>query len=328
MKPKMLASEAADFLKISLQALHKQLKTKSLDFIKNQNRVYFEHDTARQIFKLSFNPTCWNWLNLKGGVGKTQLSFSTAIRLSLYGAKVAVIDLDQQGNFTQACGINADEHPILIDIMREDLDIYENMVNVLPGLDILPSRIENALLDSFITINRLNIGTKIKRYVDELKSKYDFIFIDCPPSLGAAVSSASCAADYILIPVDPERFSISGLNITISELERSVMKEYSAHYDIKIVLNKFDARTSLSHKMLSTFFEEKGYRERMLKSFIRVSQDLPNSISNGKTIYDALRSSVAKEDIDLMAREIMEQSLIDSSQKIVKNIQETDMALA
>lgn len=328
MKPKMLASEAADFLKISLQALHKQLKTKNLDFIKNQNRVYFEHDTARQIFKLLFNPTCWNWLNLKGGVGKTQLSFSTAIRLSLYGAKVAVIDLDQQGNFTQACGIDADQHPILIDVMREDLDIYDNMVNVLPGLDILPSRIENALLDSFITINRLNIGTKIKRYVDELKTKYDFIFIDCPPSLGAAVSSASCAADYILIPVDPERFSISGLNITISELERSVMKEYSAHYDIKIVLNKFDARTSLSHKMLSTFFEEKGYRERMLKSFIRVSQDLPNSISNGKTIYDALRSSVAKEDIDLMAREIMEQSIIDSSQKTVKNIQEIDLELA
>jgi len=325
MKPKMLASEAADFLKISLQALHKQLKTKNLEFIKNQNRVYFEHETARQIFKLSFKPTCWNWLNLKGGVGKTQLSFSTAIRLSLYGAKVAVIDLDQQGNFTQACGIDADQYPILIDIMKDGLVIAENMVNVLPGLDVLPSRIENALLDSFITINRLNIGTKIKRYVDELKGKYDFIFIDCPPSLGAAVSSASCAADYILIPVDPERFSISGLNITISELERSVMKEYAAHYKIKIVLNKYDARTSLSHKMLATFFEEKGYRERMLKSFIRISQDLPNSISNGKSIYDALRSSVAKEDIDLLSREIIELSMLSDTDKVGRSVNQKEL---
>lgn len=328
MKPKMLASEAADFLNISLQALHKQLKTKNLAFTKNQNRVYFEHETAQHIFKLKFKPTCWSWLNLKGGVGKTQLSFSTAIRLSLYGARVAVIDLDQQGNFTQACGVDADEHPVLIDIMTDDLDINECMVNVIPGLDILPSRIENALLDSFITMNRLNIGTKIKKYVDELRKSYDFVFIDNAPSLGATVSSGCCASDYVIMPVDPEKFSISGLNITIKELEKSIIKEYGATYKVKIVLNKFDARTSLSHKMLSTFFEDKDYRERMFKSFIRTSQDLPNSISKGKTIYDTLRSSVAREDIDLLAREIMECTTLESAQKTGKEIHEEELEIA
>ncbi|MBP9777551.1 MAG: ParA family protein [Rickettsiaceae bacterium] len=317
MKPKMLASEAADFLNISLQALHKQLKTKALDFTKNQNRVFFEHDTAKQIFKLSFKPTCWSWLNLKGGVGKTQLSFSTAIRLTLYGARVAVIDLDQQGNFTQACNIDADNHPVLIDIMKNEAEykISDCMVNVIPGLDILPSRIENAVIDSFITMNRLNIGTKLKKYIDELKLKYDFIFLDNSPSIGACVSAGCCGSDYVIMPVDPEKFSISGLNITINELEHSVVKEYGAQYQVKIVLNKYDARTSLSHKMLSTFFEDKAYRERMFKSFIRTSQELPNSISQGKSIYDSLRNSGAKDDIDLLAREIMECTMLNSVQK-------------
>lgn len=306
MDPKMLAAEAADFLNISLQALHKQLKTKQLDFTKSQNRVYFGHETAKKIFKLQFKPTCWNWLNLKGGVGKTQLSFSTAVRLSLYGAKVAVIDLDQQGNFTQACNVNSDEADILIDVIKDDLNIKDCMINVIPGLDLLPSRIDNALLDSFITINRMNIGTKIKKYVDELKKHYDFVFIDCPPSLGATVSSASCAADFIIIPVDPEKFSISGLNVTIQELERSVLREYSAHYELKIVLNKFDGRTSLSRQILTKFYEDKDYREKMLQTFVRTTQDLPNAIVRGKTIYDTLRTSVAREDIDFLAREILE----------------------
>ena len=328
MRPKMLASEAADFLNISLQALHKQLKTKNLHSTKNQNRVYFEHETAKQIFKLSFKPTCWSWLNLKGGVGKTQLSFSTALRLSLYGARVAVIDLDQQGNFTQACDIEAEEHPVLIDVMKNKLDILDCMVNVLPGLDVLPSRIENAVLDNFITLNGMNIGKAIKQYITKLKKHYDFVILDNPPSLGAAVSAGCCGADYVIMPVDPEKFSISGLNITIKELEESVAEEYEADYQVKIVLNKFDARTSLSHQMLSTFFEDKKYRERMFKSFIRTSQELPNSIAKGKSIYDSLRSSVAKEDIDLLTREIMECTMIDSAQKTENSLYNEELETA
>lgn len=312
MKPKMLASEAIDYLNISLPALHKQLKSKNLDYIKNQNKIYFEHNTSRQIFKLEFKPTCWSWQNLKGGVGKTHLSFATAIRLSLYGAKVAVIDLDQQGNFTQACGIDAENKPILIDLISEKLDIEKNMVPVLNGLDILPSRIENAVLDNLFALNSLPVDRELKKRVDALKKKYDFIFIDCPPSLGQAVTAASLAADYILVPVDPERFSLSGLNVTLNELA-NVSEKFEAKLDVRIVLNKFDGRTSLSTKVLSALYEDSQYRSRLFKAFIRTSQDLPNSISSGKTIFDSLRASAAKEDIDLLTREFIEISRINQN---------------
>ena len=169
MNPKMQSSEAALFLDISLQAIHKQLKSKNIDYHKSQNRVFFEHNAAKELFNLKFKPTCWTWQNLKGGVGKTQLSFATAIKLTLYGAKVAVIDLDQQGNFTQACNIDAEDKPILIDIITGKMDIKKCMVNVIDGLDLLPSRIDNALLDNLFAINNLPVDRELKKRITELK---------------------------------------------------------------------------------------------------------------------------------------------------------------
>lgn len=306
MQPKMLASEASGFLKVSLPAIHKQLKTKKLPYNKSQNKVFFEHNTAKNIFKLKVKPTCFSWQNLKGGVGKTHLSFATAVRLTSYGLKVAIIDIDQQGNITQACGINAEEKPVLIDIINNKLNIQDCLVNVIDGLDILPSRIENAVLDNLFALNSLPVDRELKKRIQILKSTYDFIFIDCPPSLGAVVSSAAIAADYIIIPVDPEKFSLKGLNITIRELEENIACKYDVNLNIKIVFNKFDGRTLLSHQILKALFEDEEYNKRLFKSFIRTSQDFPNSISKNKTIFDNLRSSTAKEDIDLLAREILD----------------------
>lgn len=313
MIPKMLASEASDFLALTLPAIHKQLKSKEMAYTKSQNKVYFEHETAKKIFKLQFTPSCWSWQNLKGGVGKTHLSFATAIRLTLYGAKVAVIDLDQQGNFTQACGIDAENKPILIDLISDRLEIQDCMVPVIDGLDILPSRIENAVLDNLFALNSLPVDRELKKRVLKLKEKYDFIFIDCPPSLGQAVTAASLAADYIVVPVDPERFSLSGLNVTLKELEKNVAEKFETELNIRIVLNKFDGRTSLSHKTLAALFNDTEYQKRLFKTFVRTSQELPNSISKGKTIFDSLKPTTAKEDIDLLACEFIDATRIESS---------------
>lgn len=308
MNPKMQSSEAADFLNISLQAVHKQLKSKKIDYHKSQNRVFFDHNAAKELFNLKLRPTCWTWQNLKGGVGKTQLSFATAIKLTLYGAKVAVIDLDQQGNFTQACNIDAEDKPILIDIITTKMNIKDCMVKVIDGLDLLPSRIDNALLDNLFAINSLPVDRELKKRVIELKKHYDFIFIDCPPSLGASVCAAAISSDFIVIPTDPEKFSVSGLKITLEEITKNLYEKYDASIPIKIVLNKFDARTNLSHQVLSSLIENEDYRKKLFKAFIRTSQSFPNAIANAETIFDSLRTSTAKEDINLLAKEILELS--------------------
>ncbi|WPX97421.1 ParA family protein (plasmid) [Candidatus Bandiella woodruffii] len=310
MNPKMLATEAADFLNISLPAIHKQLKSKNLFFSKNKNKVFFNHESAKKIFNLTFKPTCWSWLNLKGGVGKTNLSFATAIRLSLFGAKILVIDLDQQANFTQACGINSENKPILIDILRNKYEINQCISHVIPGLDIVPSRIDNAVLDNMFSINNLPVDRVIKRVVDNLKHSYDFVFIDCPPSLNATSSSAALASDCIIIPLDPEKFSLSGLEITLNELHTNVFKVYEKFIDTKILLNKFDARTSLSHETLSHLLSKVEYKNKIFNTFIRTSQDFPNAIANNLSIFDNTKPSTAKEDVNLLAIEIINSSKI------------------
>lgn len=327
MQPVMLASEAVDYLGISLPALHKQLKTKDLEYTKRQNRVIFGHETARKIFKLDLTPSCWSWQNLKGGVGKTHLSFATAIRLSLYGARVAIIDIDQQGNCTQACGIDAEKFPALIEIIQQNLDIRDCMVPVVPGIDLLPSRIENAVLDNVFAINGLPVEKELKKRTNLLKEKYDFIFIDCPPSLGQTVMSAAMAADHIILPVDPEKFSLSGLKVTLKELNDRASRIFDTKFDISIVLNKFDGRTGLSHATLASLFNDEELQKKLFKTFVRTSQDLPNAVSKGKSIYDSLRASAAKEDIDLLAREILERSTVkNEDQNITKSFIETTPA--
>ena len=316
MNPKMQASDAANYLNISLQAIHKNIKTHNLETHKAQNKMYFHHKTSKHIFKHDLIPKCFTWQNLKGGVGKTNLSFATAMRLVSYGLKVAVIDIDQQGNFTQACNIDASQKPIMFDIITQNINLQASLINVIDGLDILPSRIENALLDNLYAINGLPVDRELKKRISPLLKHYDVVFIDCPPSLSSSVCAASLCADYIIVPTDPERFSLSGLQITLSELNRNISERYGVDIPIKIILNKFDARTNLSHQVLSTLFSDENYKNKLFKSFIRISQQFPNTISKGITLFDSLKPCSAKEDIDLLTREIIELCKPSPSERI------------
>lgn len=305
MDAKMTAGEAADFLGVTIQAVHKQLKTKSLGFEKNQNRVYFSHETSRQLFKIPFKQKTIAFQIVKGGTGKTSLVYSLATRANLYGAKVLCIDLDQQGNLTQSLKINPEEYPAMIDVIRDGLSIEAAIVNVSAGIDLIPSRIENAILDNAIILGKHSISHVYKKLLDPLKSKYDLIIIDCPPALGQSVAAVALAVDEIVSPVTPEKFCLSGLKITTQEL--TGLEENVGHnINMRIVVNKFDSRTSLSHEVLSTLIKHPVYGEKMYKTYVRTNQDFPNSIARGQSIFDTLKMTTAKEDIDLLTRELLE----------------------
>ena len=259
MNPKMQASDAANYLQVSLQAIHKNIKTNGLETSKSQNKVYFGHKTAQKIFKINVKPTCFTWQNLKGGVGKTNLSFAAATRLSSYGLKVLVIDLDQQGNFTQACDIDAEAKPVMFDIIHSNMDMSECIVNIHDGLDLLPSRIENALLDNLFTINSLPLDRELNKRISPLKKIYDIIFIDCPPALSPSVCAAALSADHIILPTDPEKFSLSGLQITLNEIKKNISDRYDINVNTKILLNKFDSRTNLSHQVLTALLSDEKF---------------------------------------------------------------------
>ena len=302
---KMTAAEASVFLGISIQSIHKKLKTKKLEFQKNQNRIFFGHQTAKELFQISFKKRVIAFQIVKGGTGKTSLAYSIAIRANLYGAKVLCIDLDQQGNLTQAFGINAEELPVMIDILKNDVKLEDSIISVSPGLDVIPSRIENAILDNVIMLDKMSLEHVYKKKIDILKKQYDLIIIDCPPALGQSVAAIALSVDTIIAPVTPEEFSLSGLKITYQEL-KNIEKNYQKKIAFRLVLNKFDTRTSLSHDVLSKLMKHAVYGDMLYRSYIRANQEIPNSVASGHSIFTSLRPNAAKEDMDLITREILE----------------------
>lgn len=301
----MTASEAAEFLGISLQGVHKNLKTRNLAFKKNQNRVYFSHETAKELFKINFKQKVISFQIVKGGTGKTSLVYSIALRANLYGAKVLCIDLDQQGNLTQAFRVNPEEVPVMLDLINGSLSTSDAIINISQGLDLIPSRIENAILDNAIMLGKHALPNVYKKIIHPLRSEYDLIIIDCPPALGQSVSAVALSVDEVVSPVTPEKFCLSGLKITTQEMS-SLESNYNCSIPMKIVVNKFDSRTSLSHEVLSTLIKHPVYGEKLYKTYVRISQEFPNSIAKEQSIYSNLKITTAREDIDLLTREILE----------------------
>lgn len=304
MKPKMLLVDLAAALGVTVQALHAQIKRKNLEFDKNKNRIYFYYNTVKQLANFKFKAQILSFQIVKGGTGKTSLCLGVGIRASLYGAKTLIIDLDQQGNLTKACGINPSETPVMIDIVNQDLDINKSIVNVYSGLSIVPSRIENALLDSHLMIKRLPLDRVYKNLLTPLKNKYDLILIDCPPALGSSVTAISLASDSVIAPVTPSEFSLAGLEITRKELA-SISKNFKTRIKLRPVINEYDARTSLSNETLRNLVANPYYKDNLIHAVVRKSQEFENTLVDGVSIYDNLISSTAKEDIDVLTKELL-----------------------
>ncbi len=305
MEPKMLVTEAADALGITSQALHNQLKRKKLTYSKSKNRVYFTHTTSRKLLELEFKPQIISFQIVKGGTGKTTLCLSFGIRASLYGARTLLIDLDQQGNLTKACKIKAHDKPVMIEIINQEIPIREGIVSVFDGLDILPSRIENTLLDSNLMLKRLPLDRIFKEMLHPLKKDYDLILIDCPPALGSSVTAASLASDKVISPVTPSEFSLEGLEITSTEIS-NIEKNFKTNISVYPVLNEFDARNSLSHDILRFLMTNAKYGDKFMRTVIKKCQEFENAVANRVSIFDTLNSNTAKEDIDLFTRELLQ----------------------
>lgn len=301
---KITASDAAQFLEVTLQSIHKQLKQKNLTSYKNQNRVFFGHATAKELFKINFQKRIISFQIVKGGTGKTSITHSFALRANLYGARVLCIDIDQQGNLSEAFNVNAKNSPVMIDIINNDSSIKNAIIPVMPGLNILPSRIENAVLDNYLMLNKYPLDRVYADLIKEIEADYDIILIDCPPALGQSVAAATLASDTVIAPVTPEQFSLSGLKISFEEI-KTISRRFNKEVGFQIVLNKFDTRTALSTEVLTTILNHEIFKHLTCNTFIRNCQEFPNMIYSGSNIFATLKNTTAKEDIDLFTREIL-----------------------
>lgn len=237
--------------------------------------------------------------NQKGGVGKTTTSINLSAGLGKLGKKVLLIDLDPQGNSTSGLGLEKRELEYLIyDVLAMDLPVKEAIFPTsAENLSIIPSNSELAGLEIELA-KEGNWEERLKNKLKDIKEDYDFIFIDCPPSLGILSVISLIASDSVIIPIQCEYFALEGVSQLFETIEL-VRRSYNTDLEIEgVVLSMFDGRTNLSIQVVEevkNFFKGKVYT-----SIIPRNVRLAEAPSHGLSImdYDA-RSKGAESYMDL-----------------------------
>ena len=323
MTPKITAKEIASVLNMTLQGLHKKVRTnEKLDFLFSGRRAYATFDECRNLLNIAPAHQVIAVQSAKGGVGKSTISKALSCGLNRLGLRVLHIDADSQANSSLAFNIKNPD-VCLIDILNGKASIKDGIIKMSAGLDLLASRLDNALLDQTIILQQLPLDRCYSAIFETIKAEYDSIIIDCPPSIGQHSTGLLLSSDMVISPVAPEEYSLSGLSITYNEVMRHC-QNYSKDIDFRVLINKFDGRTNLSLIVSQMLSGSDLYRPNLLKAIVRNSQAFPNSVMNKESIFTDLRKTPAKEDIHALCLEILGLDMRDAEQNIELGSLETN----
>ena len=206
--------------------------------------------------------------NQKGGVGKTTTSINLSAGLAYANRKILLVDFDPQGNATHGIGANRvgfDRNHTVYDVLVGTDSVRQNAVRLdMPPLDVLPATIDLSGADVEMASSNYAVGREnlLKQKLDAVRNDYDYIIIDCPPSLGLLNTNALTAADTVMIPVQCEYFALEGLTQLLGTI-RLVQKLWNPRLSIEgVLLTMFDVRTKLSVEVqqeVRKYFKEKVY---------------------------------------------------------------------
>ena len=245
--------------------------------------------------------------NQKGGVGKTTTAVNLGAALAESGKRILIVDLDPQANATSSFGLQAVEQTSLYEPLVGDASIIERIFPTeRDGLFIVPSDLD--LAGAEVEIARMpNHLTRLAETLKPLHADqtFDFVFLDCPPSLGILMSNALAAADELLTPIQCEYFALEGL-VKIVRLIEQVL-DSGANERLKlggIVMTMFDARTNLSQQVVADV--RKHFGERVYDTVIPRSVRLSEAPSFGKSILEYASSGPAAQAYRALAREFIQ----------------------
>ena len=225
--------------------------------------------------------------NQKGGVGKTTTSINLSAALAAQGKKVLIIDTDPQGNTTSGFGVEKNElDNTVYELMLNECTIKECILeDVIPNMDMLPTNVNLAAIE-IETIDVANKEYILKNEIDWIKDKYDFILIDCPPSLSMLTVNAMTAADSVLVPIQCEYYALEGLSQLIHTINL-VKSRLNEDLEMEgVVFTMYDSRTNLSAEVVENVKE--NLDEHIFDTVIPRNIRLAEAPSFGQpiTIYD------------------------------------------
>lgn len=241
--------------------------------------------------------------NQKGGVGKTTTSVNLSAAFAEMGKKVLLIDCDPQGNATSGLGIEKDGLELSIyDALINDTPMEEIIIQTQFGLDVVPSVMDLAGAEVEL-VNLEDKQYRLKKSVELVKEKYDYILIDCPPSLGHVTLNALTAADSVLLPLQCEFYALEGLSQLLSTVQL-VQEQLNEKLRIEgLVLTMYDSRTNLAEQVVEevkTHFPDMVYATKIPRN-VRLSE----APSFGKPIFAYASSSKGAQAYMNLAEEVV-----------------------
>ena len=250
--------------------------------------------------------------NQKGGVGKTTTSINIAAILSKKGKKVLLIDTDPQGNATSGVGVNKEQEFSVYDVLVGEVEIEKTLQDTnVKNLKVCPSNINLAGAEVEL-VSMMSREHRLKEGLEQIRDEYDYIIIDCPPSLGLITLNAFTASDSVLIPVQCEYYALEGLGQLLNTINL-VRKHLNKNLQIEgAVLTMYDVRTNLSNqvvKEVKRYFENKVYKTvipRNVKLSEAPSYGMPITIydpkSKGAKCYEKLVREILKANEEVKAK--------------------------
>jgi len=254
------------------------------------------------------------FLNFKGGTGKTSLSVAYAYRLAEMGHRVLLVDLDSQGHATQCLGFEGEHYEqTLYDVLIKRTPITDVLVDTpLAEFDLVPANLGMSTVDLAL-MPLAGREFRLKKALDEVADRYDFVVMDAPPSFGLLNLNALIAAEDLFVPVLPDFLSFHGLKLlfeTIGELEQDLDHRLDR---IFIILNQYNPTTRIAREARQAL--ESHYPEFLLKTIVRQCTRFAQASSEGIPICAYDRASKGAKDVDAIIAEVLRAPLTGAKEK-------------
>ncbi len=294
--------DLAEMFHLKADKLKKELKALGIEVFLSQGKAYIAPELVRtylQHMGYHYKPQVVSFQMLKGGVAKTTSCLNIGLRAAMYGFRVLFMDLDQQANLSFALGMDDLEVPVFVNVLEKKVPLAKAILPLSSNIGLLPSNLNNSVVERVLLQGTRNLGRVVRGPIEEVMDSYDLVLIDTSPSLSALNTAITCASDTVILPINPDKFTLFGVQKHLADLEQ-IREDFDIDFDVKILFTKYDGREASSQSYFNQCVDLFG--NKMVPHFVRQTAEIKNTIATGKTIFDSKGN--AKEDYDRVTRDV------------------------